>query len=546
MPPCTVTPLILTKQWITPTKSEVTIQPLALFVEIHDNQEPTESVSYTQLAEMERKARKPSLSPRNPSDTRKKKNGQRSRQSSEDDSWDIVPERKTSKTRSRPSNNLNVPGVKSRSISPRLEELSRASSRRSSSRRSSDRNIDLHQNKRNQSDRRSSRSPAQNRRKEKAPYERSRRKYGYSDEFSDSSEEWRTPRRRYSGSTRRKQYYGEEVTPTNIEKDNKRNNKKAKQAEKSKSKPKKNSAPSPSPRPRSNMSKPSKSPRRYENVVENDYVNFPTSTGSETIEDSRAPARPLSDKPIPNENLEVCNDDPWGANSPRRRIETMEASFQDNNSNTEQTNSDKELEEEIYNEAVKNNKFEEKTETIPFQESNIADSYMTSDHNETDIYEVLTENVRLPSIPKEHRSPEKIDQFLLQTYKDDEKDSCLGLSLGDLNSSRSSEPPSSDVIINLDGTNEAKDYNDAKQWTFLPLPGEVPLLLGQVRDEETGDIFNVFKDGPTDTPRSAPDDDEDGEKEEDIGWCSVYFCIRIVGLALVGAALGSLIWVAQL
>jgi hypothetical protein len=540
MPPCTVTPLILTKQWITPTKSEVTIQPLALFGEIHENQEPTESVNYTQLAEMERKARKPSLSPRNPSDLRKQKNGRRSRHSSDDDSWDIVPERKTSRNRSRPSNNLNVPGVKSRSISPRLEELSRASSRRSSSRRSSDRNIDLHQNERKQSDRKSSKSPAQNRTKEKAPYERSRRKYDYTDEFSDSSEEWRTPRRRYSGSPRRKQYYGEE----NIEKDNKRNRKKATKAEKSKSKPKKNS--DSSPRPRSNRSKPSKSPRRYENVVEDDYVNFPTSTGSETIEDSRAPGRPLSDKPLPNENLEVCNDDPWGANSPRRRIETMEASFKESNSNTEQTNSDKELEEEIYNEAVKKNKFEENTENIPFQESKIAESYMTSDHNETDIYEASTEYVGLPSTTKENRSSEKIDQFLLQAYKDDEKDSCLGLSLGDLNSSRSSEPPSSDIIINLDSANEAKNYNDAKLWTFLPLPGEVPLLLGKVRDEETGDIFNVFKDGPIDTTRSVLDDEEDREKEDDIRWCSVYFCVRIVGLALVGAALGSLIWVAQL
>ena len=134
---------------------------------------------------------------------------------------------------------------------------------------------------------------------------------------------------------------------------------------------------------------------------------------------------------------------------------------------------------------------------------------------------------------------------ILKIYKDDELDSCLGLSLGDLNSNRSSEPHTSDVIMNIDDANEASDYTEPKQWTFLPLRGEVPLLLGQARDEETGEIFNVYKDGPVDTVPSIPEG-ENCEKEEDIGCCSVYLCIRLIGLAVVAAGLGGLIIVAQL
>lgn len=279
-----------------------------------------------------------------------------------------------------------------------------------------------------------------------------------------------------------------------------------------------------------------------EKVIENEYANFPTSTGSETVEDSKANDRPNVDEPMGKDNLEVCPDDPWGPNSPRRRIENMEASFR--SSNTELTNSDKELEEEIYNEALKNNKYEETSGKIPLPESNTGESNKTSDQHETDIYEVFPENKH--SINKDPTSQARNDQFLLKTYKDDEKDSCLGLSLGDLNSSRFSEPPSSDILINIDDAHEALDYTDAKQWTFLPLPGEVPSLLGQVRDEETGEIFNVFNDGPMETARSTPEYEDDCEKEDDIGWCSCYFCVRIVGLATVAAALGSLIWVAQL
>ena len=516
MPP--YTPLILTKQWITPTKSEVTIQPLELYGEEYGNEDPMERISFGKLADMERRAKKPLLTPRNPSDLRKQKTERRSRHSSEDDSWERGSGRKSSRSRHRPSN-LTVPDKKHRSISPRLEELSRASSR--SSRR---RNDDSYQSNQRKSGRRSSKSPAQNKRRQKTPVSgRSRQKYYYSDDFSDSSDDWIPPRRQYSRSPRRKQYYDDESR----EDENKLNKRKTKH---------RNSSNYSSPRPESNKKrkehlKPKKSPKKKN--VENDYVNFPISTGSETNTDFKAKNNTHRDEASRNYNLEVCHDDPWGPNSPRNRIQNMEASF--NNSKTELTNSDKELEDEIYNEALKN-KYEDAAETITIQETNTGDSNKTSDQNETDIHE---EKMQYPNIVT--------DELLLQAYKDDEKDSCLGLSLGDLNSSRSSDPPPSDIIINIEGTHhEVPEYSEVKQWTFLPLQGEVPVLLGHVRDDQTGDVFNVFNDGPCDMVTSTQEVEEDLEKDEDISWCSVYFFVRIVGLALVGAALGSLIWVAQL
>ena len=483
-------------------------------------------MSWVKLADMERSARKPSLTPRNPSELRKRNKDGRSRHSSGDDSWSKEEtRRKTSRGRQGQSN-LSVPNNRHRSISPRLEELSRASSRssrRSYSRRKQDEKIES---------RRSSKSPALNRRKEKNHSGRSRRKQFYSDDFSDSSGEWFSPQRHPSRSPRGKQYYDREDGGRNTHKESKRNKKKTNYSETSKTNSSNNY--SSSPKHRRNSNRREKSPKKK--MIENDYENFPIPLNSENVNDKYL----QNGEGTRHDNLEVCPDDPWGPNSPRHRIQNIEASFQ--NSNTELTNSDKELEDKILNDSLTAEK-KEKSETVTIPHPTISEPIKIDDHNEKDVYEILTEKFELPVIPQEVK--DKVDELLLQAYKDDEKDSCLGLSLGDLTSSRSSEPPSSDIAINVEDTHdEAVEDNDVQQWTFIPLPGEVPVLLGQVRDNKTGDIFNVFNDGPMESARN--NSEEDLEKEEDIGWCSVYFCVRIVGLALVGAALGGLIWVAQM
>ena len=145
------------------------------------------------------------------------------------------------------------------------------------------------------------------------------------------------PKEQVLKSSPRTMSQNEGYTPRNVEKQNNKNKKRTRKAEKSKSKQQKEYSPS---------------HREYSNARRQNERSKPReSSNRKNKQDTGMPTKINGYEASPGNNLEVCIDDPWGANSPIRRIENMEASF--NHATKELTNSDRELEDEIYNEAVK-------------------------------------------------------------------------------------------------------------------------------------------------------------------------------------------------
>ena len=81
-----------------------------------------------------------------------------------------------------------------------------------------------------------------------------------------------------------------------------------------------------------------------------------------------------------------------------------------------------------------------------------------------------------------------------------------------------------------------------KQWTIFSFSPSGPL---KVRDEETGEIFTVINELPIENTEDIDNDDSQTEeaKEDDVGWCSVYLIIRVIGLlALIAGLAGMVIY----
>ena len=76
-----------------------------------------------------------------------------------------------------------------------------------------------------------------------------------------------------------------------------------------------------------------------------------------------------------------------------------------------------------------------------------------------------------------------------------------------------------------------------KQWTLFSFSAEGQF---QVRDEETGEIFQIFNQQPEPGPESV-DSEEAGGGEKEMSWCSLYLLSKIFGLALMMAGLAGMI-----
>ena len=83
---------------------------------------------------------------------------------------------------------------------------------------------------------------------------------------------------------------------------------------------------------------------------------------------------------------------------------------------------------------------------------------------------------------------------------------------------------------------------EPEQWTLFSFSPSGPL---KVRDEETGEIFTVINELPIENTEDIDNDDSQTEeaKEDDVGWCSVYLIIRVIGLlALIAGLAGMVIY----
>ena len=240
-------------------------------------------------------------------------------------------------------------------------------------------------------------------------------------------------------------------------------------------------------------------------------------------------------------------DDPWGGNSPRHRIEQMEASFGPDQEGP--IDPELELEDEI------------------LQEVEEAELRMASTPSETEVDEVgaveqkvsspepyicpvqiLTPDFEMP-VYVEKPTEETIQATMMANnvvtslntgaVSETDKDSCLGLSI-DRSSAPSTEPPR--TTIEAAFTMAAQDGEEAR-YVFEPQP--LLQMVGKIRDTETGETFEVYTDGPLPQPGNLEDgismssNKSELEEEDDVGWCSVYFAIRAVGLCcVVGFLLG--------
>ena len=62
-----------------------------------------------------------------------------------------------------------------------------------------------------------------------------------------------------------------------------------------------------------------------------------------------------------------------------------------------------------------------------------------------------------------------------------------------------------------------------------------------MRDEETGQIFQIFNQQPEPQPDSEDSEEAAGGAEKEMSWCSLYLVSKIFGLALMMAGLAGMI-----
>ena len=195
---------------------------------------------------------------------------------------------------------------------------------------------------------------------------------------------------------------------------------------------------------------------------------------------------------------------PWGQKSPRDRISAME----------EAEESPESVEKIIAEEEA------EMKETSPGLMYNIQDI-------------VVQPTEPFVSHPKETMSPMLLDlnqdSSKHLSLKEDEKDSCLGLSVSDLNSEHE--------VVKKEDFVMRVEPPPPKQWTLFSFSADGQF---QVRDEETGEIFRIFNQHPEPEPESeGSEEDAGGEKE--LSWCSLYLISKIFGLAVMMAGLAGMI-----
>ena len=222
--------------------------------------------------------------------------------------------------------------------------------------------------------------------------------------------------------------------------------------------------------------------------VDHDYVNYSPTKGPKVddLEESMSP---------------------WGEKSPRDRISAME--------DVEDTESTERI--------IDEEKKEESLESPDFT------------YNIQDIMVQPAETSTIPEIKETINSPilinEDSNKFL--TLKEDEKDSCLGLSFSDLNSEHE--------LIKKDDFVLSVSPPAPKQWTLFSFSADGQF---QVRDEETGEIFYIYNQQPEPETTEDNDEEEKGEDEEEISWCSIYLCSKIFGLLLMMGGLAAMVVVA--
>ena len=157
---------------------------------------------------------------------------------------------------------------------------------------------------------------------------------------------------------------------------------------------------------------------------------------------------------------------------------------------------------------------------------------------------VLSTEYELP-VYDSHPTKESMNLAMLGTFgeKEQDGDSCLGLSIDDRSSAPSTEPQS-----RIQAAFALEDQEENKgRFVFEPLP--MLQVVGTVRDTATGEVFEVYTDGPPppikdfdcDTFTVGSSKSEEEEEEEDVGWCSCYFFIRAIGLVCVVALIAGLI-----
>ena len=244
--------------------------------------------------------------------------------------------------------------------------------------------------------------------------------------------------------------------------------------------------------------------------------------------------------------------DPWGPNSPMRRIKNMEDNYKDVD---EYTASDKELEEKILEEAEQCNEGT-KEETLLEDDSKDHgnENAPTSNAALAEIEETQETELEERNVKSEFQttyfepSAQEIthDQLLLEVQDlNDDKDSAIELS------ARESTPssPEKDIecvkisaSLDFPAVDEEKPSKDSKkEWKFIPVPGSSPQLLGHILDDESGEMFAVY----SDVASGDQDKQSESSKEEDIPWCSFYFLVRIFGLFVLAGCLVGMILLAQ-
>ena len=220
-----------------------------------------------------------------------------------------------------------------------------------------------------------------------------------------------------------------------------------------------------------------------------DYVNYSPTRGPKLVD--------------PEESLS-----PWGQKSPRDRISAMEEA---------------EATPEPVEKIIAEEEVERKEESSAGLMYNIQDIMVKPTEEPFVISPRETMNPMLLDL---NQDSSRFQQHL--SLKEDEKDSCLGLSVSDLTSEHE--------LVKKDDFVMKVDPPPPKQWTLFSYSATGQF---QVRDEETGEIFQIFNQQPEPEPEDSEEEAAGGEKE--ISWCSLYLISRIFGLALMMAGLAGMI-----
>ena len=298
--------------------------------------------------------------------------------------------------------------------------------------------------------------------------------------------------------------------------------------------------------PKSKQHRYSRSPQRFEANACWETKRSEILENLDEEKEKETKGRDLDNSKDINED-DLCHiNELWGEFSPMKRIKELEGSDDENIEGEKNCNNSSAIENEncyqrenlLENISVKENEILLNSLGTCESESNLALSYAVCenvDKKEDNHYNVGVANSSAEiSVNVTDKSPYPLVNEMTEEQQKIEKLDCPVESfMNDIKVDATIQKNHCECSKELDLETNEKSLGN---WVFVPISKERSQILGNLKNADTGEVINIY----------LVNQIEDLEKSSyannsEMSWCSVYVCLRIIGLFIVGISLALII-----